>query len=374
MSSFRFRVSSSQASAQHILCGHLQLVLLKFDCRALQKCTFAEMGDKAKFILWVLLLCCGSAHAFNLTFDDEGMLNPACWLNWEVVFSEDSPADDACSVSMEDQSMTVMMIKVLSPVPVDAMRLRSMQHTEAPCQHGDGAMSSSSASEGGALHMATMANRLSRPPAIALSFGAGPARDASWPGAGMYLNSVLESIGSDSGSYSAEDIYRLNEAIFNLPEEEDLDDSTTELLFKAVQKIKKAFAGGKCDRDPNFYYDYIALLSTMQNQHFFGSKQTKLLLDWLHEAVKSPPGEDKSGAKSSSSTKDIARIEAENAKMIKEIEQMQELTAAVQVLQGFKLPKNISTTSSTGDKSQPSQSAAKRKRRGKGSGGGGGSG
>ncbi|CAE7348994.1 unnamed protein product [Symbiodinium sp. CCMP2592] len=191
----------------------------------------------------------------------------------------------------------------------------------------------------------------------------------------MYLNSVLESIGSDSGSYSAEDIYRLNEAIFNLPEEEDLDDSTTELLFKAVQKIKKAFAGGKCDRDPNFYYDYIALLSTMQNQHFFGSKQTKLLLDWLHEAVKSPPGEDKSGAKSSSSTKDIARIEAENAKMIKEIEQMQELTAAVQVLQGFKLPKNISTTPSTGDKSQPSQqSAAKRKRRGKGSGGGGGSG
>lgn len=101
----------------------------------------------------------------------------------------------------------------------------------------------------------------------------------------------------------------------------------------------------RCDKDPNFYYDYVALLSTMcctskigiemmglwperidpglfqvlsdslcvldsktgviflaathskilevswcgspfvlrQNQHFFSQKQTKLLLDWLHE-------------------------------------------------------------------------------------------
>lgn len=92
----------------------------------------------------------------------------------------------------------------------------------------------------------------------------------------------------------------------------------------------------RCDKDPNFYYDYVALLSTMccprmarfflnlmdsmefspskscifadffqmnseslmvqdvtncfsnflrQNQHFFSQKQTKILLDWLHEAV-----------------------------------------------------------------------------------------
>ena len=36
----------------------------------------------------------------------------------------------------------------------------------------------------------------------------------------MYLNSVLDSIGTENGSFTAEDIYRLNEAIFNLPEED----------------------------------------------------------------------------------------------------------------------------------------------------------
>eukprot|EP00913_Durusdinium_trenchii_P029687 g27825.t1 len=153
-------------------------------------------------------------------------------------------------------------------------------------------------------------------------------------------------------SYTAEDIYRLNEAIFNLPEEDKkhtfsfFDANTTGLLFKAVQKIKKAYSAGKCDKDPNFYYDYVALLATMQNQHFFSQKQTKLLLDWLHEVVKAPPGEDKNATAGQTLLK--------------------ELTAAVSILQGFKLPKSFST----GDK--PTGSTSKRKRRGKGSGGGGG--
>ncbi|CAJ1340658.1 unnamed protein product [Effrenium voratum] len=116
---------------------------------------------------------------------------------------------------------------------------------------------------------------------------------------------------------------KLNEAIFNLPEEDTLDEETTGLLFKAVQKIKKAYAAGKCEKDPNFHYDYVALLSTMQNQHFFSQKQTKLLLDWLNEVVKSSPGEDKN-AGSSKDAADIAKLEAENARMMKEIEQMKE--------------------------------------------------
>lgn len=180
----------------------------------------------------------------------------------------------------------------------------------------------------------------------------------------MYLNSVLDSIGTENGSFTAEDIYRLNEAIFNLPEEDTLDEETTGLLFKAVQKIKKAYSAGKCDKDPNFYYDYVALLSTMQNQHFFSQKQTKLLLDWLHEVVKAPSGEDKNATAS----KDIARLEAENARMLKEIEQMRELTSAISVLQGFKVPKSF-TMPATGSSDKPSGSTSKRKRRGKGSAG-----
>eukprot|EP00931_Biecheleriopsis_adriatica_P020224 TRINITY_DN13584_c0_g1_i1.p1 TRINITY_DN13584_c0_g1~~TRINITY_DN13584_c0_g1_i1.p1 ORF type:complete len:227 (+),score=70.26 TRINITY_DN13584_c0_g1_i1:77-682(+) len=198
----------------------------------------------------------------------------------------------------------------------------------------------------------------------------------------MYLNSVLQSIGnlSADGTYNAEDLYRLNEAIFNLPEEDNLDADTTEALFKAVQKIKKAFAAGKCDKDPNFYYDYVGLLSTMQNQHFFSQKQTKILLEWLLEAVKSPPGEEKNSAKSApSASKDISKLEAENAKMLKEIEQLKELASAVQVLQAFKLPKGISLSGGSGkpagaDGSGEKSSSGKRKRRGKGGGGGGGGG
>ena len=96
---------------------------------------------------------------------------------------------------------------------------------------------------------------------------------------------------------------RLNEAIFNLPEEDNLDEDTTGLLFKApcfmrprdlyvkaVQKIKKAYSAGRrgsflgpetglrCDKDPNFYYDYVALLSTMplaSHRVFFKLKRSR---------------------------------------------------------------------------------------------------
>jgi len=182
----------------------------------------------------------------------------------------------------------------------------------------------------------------------------------------MYLNSVLQSIGSESGSYGAEDLYRLNEAIFNLPEEDNLDAETTEALFKAVQKIKKSFAAGKCDKDPNFYYDYVGLLSTMQNQHFFSQKQTKILLEWLNEAVKSSPNEKNATKSAPSSSKDLSKLEAENARMLKEIEQLKELSSAVQVLQAFKLPKGMSAPggAATGD-GEEKTSTSKRKRRGK---------
>ena len=108
------------------------------------------------------------------------------------------------------------------------------------------------------------------------------------------------------------------------------------LAFRRLEWPDTCSETPRCDKDPNFYYDYVALLSTMcrprmarfffwnlldsmefspskscifadffqmiseslmvqdvtncfsnflrQNQHFFSQKQTKILLDWLHEA------------------------------------------------------------------------------------------
>ncbi|CAE8674748.1 unnamed protein product [Polarella glacialis] len=206
----------------------------------------------------------------------------------------------------------------------------------------------------------------------------------------MYLITVLQTIADDSREYQAEDLYKLNEAIFNLPEEDTIDVETTEKLFKALNKLKKAVAAGKCDSDPNFYYDYVGLLSTMQNQHFFSAKQTKTILEWLNEAIKAAPGAGasqesaKGGSKSSASTaKDLARLEADNAKMLKEIEQLRELSSAIQTIQAFKMPKGFGGGGGGGGKGGDSHAAAteggeqtskSKRRRGRGGGGGGGSG
>eukprot|EP00933_Yihiella_yeosuensis_P073032 TRINITY_DN8159_c0_g3_i2.p1 TRINITY_DN8159_c0_g3~~TRINITY_DN8159_c0_g3_i2.p1 ORF type:complete len:199 (-),score=50.83 TRINITY_DN8159_c0_g3_i2:155-751(-) len=194
----------------------------------------------------------------------------------------------------------------------------------------------------------------------------------------MYLKTVLESIDADKTFHVDDDhLYKLNEAIFNLPEEDEINVETTTELFKAIQKIRKAFQSGKCGEDPNFTYDYIALLSTLQNQHFFSQKQTNTLLDWLAEAIKSSDGEaSKASGKSSSSSaagtaKDLARLEAENARLHKEIEQLQELAKAVQTIQAFKPPKSKGGGKGDGDKSNAagdSETGKPKRKRGKGKG------
>eukprot|EP00930_Biecheleria_cincta_P100476 TRINITY_DN9210_c1_g2_i1.p1 TRINITY_DN9210_c1_g2~~TRINITY_DN9210_c1_g2_i1.p1 ORF type:complete len:203 (-),score=72.21 TRINITY_DN9210_c1_g2_i1:62-670(-) len=199
----------------------------------------------------------------------------------------------------------------------------------------------------------------------------------------MYLKKVIQEIGTDKGVYEAEDLYKLNEAIFNLPEEDTIDEKTTESLFKTVQRIKNAFQAGKCDTDANFYYDYVGLLATMQNQHFFNQKQTKAIQDWLHDAVKVSPGEKKDSKNAPSSSKDISRLESENAKLLKEIEQLRELSAAVQVIKAFELPKGFGSSSGGGSGgggggggggSGGGGGGARSKRRRRGRGGGGSSG
>merc|ERR1711972_526845 len=84
----------------------------------------------------------------------------------------------------------------------------------------------------------------------------------------------------------AEHLFKLNEAVFNLPEEDTVDQKLALKLFQSVEKIRQAYNSGKYDNaDSNFFYDYLALLGTMQNQHFFSQKQTEKMLYWIKEVV-----------------------------------------------------------------------------------------
>merc|ERR1712083_1278682 len=147
-------------------------------------------------------------------------------------------------------------------------------------------------------------------------------------------------------TFVAEDLYKLNEAVFNLPEEDTVDTKTTARLQQAVQKIVNAYVRGGYDQsDPNFFYDYVALLSTMQNQHFFNEKQNKQMLAWLLEAVggeadlpKAKAPSRKEAAESAAQTKEIEKMEKENAKLARDLAKLRELSDAVLTLKTFKPP------------------------------------
>merc|ERR1719394_812941 len=57
-------------------------------------------------------------------------------------------------------------------------------------------------------------------------------------------------------------------------------------IFQIIEKVRKAYNAGTYDNtDSNFFYDYLALLGTMQNQHFFSQKQTEKMLGWIREVI-----------------------------------------------------------------------------------------
>jgi len=161
----------------------------------------------------------------------------------------------------------------------------------------------------------------------------------------MYLNSVLDAITRKGSKFTAEDLYKLNEAIFNLPEVDVVTPKTTSRLFQTLQNIVNTYNNGRVKKaDPSFFYDYVALLATMQNQHFFNEKQNKTILGWLFDALREevgpaqpPPAKGgKGGAPSAALTKEVARLEAENEALKKELEKLREVSDAIVLFQKYK--------------------------------------
>ncbi|CAK9041507.1 unnamed protein product [Durusdinium trenchii] len=148
----------------------------------------------------------------------------------------------------------------------------------------------------------------------------------------MYLKTVLQTLGTKK-QLEAEDLYKLNEATFNVPEEESIDEKMATKLFAAVEKTVAAYTAGRYDKeDSNFFYDYVALLGTMQNQHFFTGKQHQMMISWLKDAL----GGD--GEKQKGNSKVVARLEEEHRKLQEEMNKLKDLSSAVQTLRSIRLP------------------------------------
>mmetsp|Transcript_86719 Transcript_86719/g.269596 ORF Transcript_86719/g.269596 Transcript_86719/m.269596 type:complete len:226 (+) Transcript_86719:119-796(+) len=162
----------------------------------------------------------------------------------------------------------------------------------------------------------------------------------------MYLNSVLNDIQKESAppkALNAEHLYKMNEAVFNLPEEDQIDKKMSGRLFQAVTRIRKAYSTGKVsDTDNNFFYDYVALLGTLQNQHFFSGDQTDQMLSWVKEAIDdgssapAPAAREPKGP-TKAEEKKLKKLEEDNKRMKEELEQLRAVSSAVEVLKSFKL-------------------------------------
>merc|ERR1712151_139829 len=90
-------------------------------------------------------------------------------------------------------------------------------------------------------------------------------------------------------------------------------------------KIRTAHNTGKYDNsDSNFFYDYLALLGTMQNQHFFNQQQTEQMLGWIRDTVddgKKDKGSDKAAK---AKDKEIETLKKRLAKLEDEKKQLEE--------------------------------------------------
>lgn len=155
----------------------------------------------------------------------------------------------------------------------------------------------------------------------------------------MYLDTVLKEI-KRAKRVNAEHLYKLNEAVFNLPEEDEVDPRLTKVLFDTVSQIFEAYKVGKInDSDKNFFYDWVALLGTLQNQYFFNSKQTESILGWIAQVsgggktnAKATPAVDKAEQRK------LESLQKDNERLKAELEKFKEVQDAVKVLQSFKPP------------------------------------
>jgi hypothetical protein len=145
-----------------------------------------------------------------------------------------------------------------------------------------------------------------------------------------YVERVLIDIKAESGldekkssgsskSVHAEHLFKLNEAVFNLNEEDTIEKGQAAKMFQTIELIRNSYKSGRFDNtDSNFYYDYLAMLATMQNQHFFTQNQTEKMHVWIRELMDDSRFTSSTPA-SGSNEPSLKDLKAENASLKKRL-------------------------------------------------------
>mmetsp|Transcript_52814 Transcript_52814/g.118744 ORF Transcript_52814/g.118744 Transcript_52814/m.118744 type:complete len:203 (-) Transcript_52814:58-666(-) len=175
----------------------------------------------------------------------------------------------------------------------------------------------------------------------------------------MYLDKVVQSI-LQSKRLSSEDLYKLNEAVFNMPDEDRVHPRTAKALVDAIRKSRDVYES-KAKKDANYYYDFVGMLGTMQNQSFFTEKQNQEILAMLNEATGS--GSASTAPSSKAASKEADRLKSENDRLKAELAKLRKLQEAVEAFNAFELPAYLQK----GEKGAK-KGAGKGKKKGKGEG------
>jgi hypothetical protein len=174
----------------------------------------------------------------------------------------------------------------------------------------------------------------------------------------MYLNAVLGDL-QKTKVLHAEHLYKLNEAVFNLPEDDTTDNKIVSKIFKVLEDVRNMYKAGKVPKaDPNFFYDYLALLGTMQNQHFFSQKQTESLLAWIREAVQfaeeaGGPGFGKEFKVSKKGAGNANDLEAQNRELKKEVQKLEKYKKVVENIKALDNDAGADAKAKKGKKQEP---------------------
>lgn len=167
----------------------------------------------------------------------------------------------------------------------------------------------------------------------------------------MAVKELVEELFS-TAQLAAEDLWRLNEAIFNVPEDDAMNSQLSNRLFQLVTRIRKEYQAGK------FYAtdqgDYLALLGTLQNQSCFGARQSAMLRQWICEALSAGRDEGRREASERAShtmLKKLQQLEEANQVLTKEVQKLKALEKAVQTFLTFQAPAGRNKTAASSSRS-----------------------
>jgi len=140
----------------------------------------------------------------------------------------------------------------------------------------------------------------------------------------MYLHTVCATI-KESKKLTGEELYKLNEAVFNLNADEKIDKALAIKVYQCATKCVQMYN----TKDENYAYDLRALLGTLQNQHFFTAEQNANLVQWLYEAFddsdwkETPKQTQKEKENAKKQAAELEKLRKDNAKLEQTIFTMQ---------------------------------------------------